>query len=57
MYKWFIVGFKKSGGKKYQIRVCAENGQQAVNIAYSKLHSQLGEGDFYIVRDDEDDEE
>lgn len=57
MYKWFIVGFKKSGGKKYQIRVCAENGQQAVNIAYSKLHSELGEGHFYIVGEDEDAEE
>ena len=50
-YKQFIVGFKKSGGKEYQIRVYAENGPQAVRIASNKLSNKLGEGDFYIIGD------
>ena len=48
-YKPFIVGFKKPGGKEYQIRVMAESGVQAVRIAHNKLSSKLGEGDFYII--------
>lgn len=48
-YKQFIIGFKKPGGKEYQIHVYAETGPQAVRIASNKLSGKLGEGDFYII--------
>lgn len=48
-YKQWIIGFKKAGGKEYQIRVYAETGPQAVRIVSNKLSSKLGEGDFYII--------
>lgn len=49
MYKQFVVGFKKAGGKEYKINVMAESGTQAVRIASNKLSGKLGEGDFYII--------
>lgn len=52
-YKPFIVGFQKSGGKKYVIQVMAESGTQAVRIASAKLSDKLGEGDFYIIGEKE----
>ncbi len=48
-YKQFVVGFKKAGGKAYEIRVYAETGPQAVRIASNKLSDKLGEGEFYII--------
>ena len=49
MYKQFVVGFKKAGGKEYQIHVYAESSTQAVRIATNKLSNKLGEGEFYII--------
>jgi hypothetical protein len=48
-YKPFIIGFRKAGGKEYQITVMAESGTQAVRIASNRLSDKLGEGDFYII--------
>ncbi len=48
-YKQFVIGFKKAGGKEYEIRVYAETGPQAVRIASNELSGKLGEGDFYII--------
>jgi hypothetical protein len=48
-YKQWIIGFKKAGGKEYQVRVYAETGPQAVRIVSNKLSGKLGEGEFYII--------
>lgn len=48
-YRQWIIGFKKAGGKEYEIRVYAETGPQAVRIASNKLSNKLGKGDFYII--------
>ena len=52
-YKTFVIGFRKSSGKEYEIRVMAESGIQAVRIAHSRLSNKLGEGDFYIIGEKE----
>lgn len=52
-YKLWLIGFRKAGGKEYQITVTAESGPQAVRIASNALSSVLGEGDFYIIGEKE----
>lgn len=54
MYKQFIIGFKKAGGKKYRIHIMAESGTQAVHIASNRLLDKLGLGDFYIIGEAEE---
>jgi len=54
MYKQFIIGFKKAGGKEYRIHVMAESGTQAVRIASNRLSDKLGTGDFYIIGEAEE---
>lgn len=52
-YKPWLIGFRKAGGKEYQITVMAESGPQAVRITSNKLSGKLGEGDFYIIGEKE----
>lgn len=52
-YKTFVVGFRKPSGKEYRIHVIAASGPRAVEIAYNKLSNKLGEGDFYIIGEEE----
>lgn len=52
-YKTWLIGFRKAGGKEYQITVMAESGPQAVRIASNALSSVFGEGDFYIIGEKE----
>lgn len=51
--KPWLIGFRKAGGKEYQITVMAESGPQAVRIASNALSSVFGEGDFYIIGEKE----
>ena len=48
-YKTFKIGFRKAGGKDYQIQVTAVSIEQALRIVSRKLSGKLGEGNFYII--------
>ena len=52
-YRQYLIGFQKAGGAEYQFSVYAESASQAIRIARNKLSGKLGDGSFYVIREEE----